>query len=163
MKLKFAMMLVATLMLASPGMAYMLNGTAIDSCGVVPVGATVTLNATGNTTTVSSVGAWSFGNATNLGANLHNATYLLTMSNGASWNDETQAFVITGNDLNNVVTIDKKYCSSYGVADIPNTVIDFIGGILSSLAGAASPLVWSIVAGIIIALAVGLMVVIKKM
>jgi len=44
------------------------------------------------------------------------------------------------------------YTATYTTADISSQVVDFIGGIMAALAQAASPIVWAIVAGIVIGL-----------
>ena len=53
------------------------------------------------------------------------------------------------------------YTATYATADIAAMVIDFIGGIMSGLAGAATPLIWAIIAGIIVGL-VGYIIVAVK-
>lgn len=44
------------------------------------------------------------------------------------------------------------YTATYTTADISSQVVDFIGGIMAALAQASSPIVWAIVAGIVIGL-----------
>lgn len=162
MRVKIGIALITALLMASPSMAYLLNGTALDSCGNIPTGATVTLNVSGNTTTVAATGKWTFGDGAD-DDNLPNSTYLLTVANGVSWNDNTTTYTVAGDSLNNKLSLSKKYCSSYTAADVPSQVVDFIGGVLSSLAGASSPLVWAIVAGIVIGLVAALIVAVKKL
>jgi hypothetical protein len=55
------------------------------------------------------------------------------------------------------------YTATYTTADIGNMVIDFLGGILAGLAGAASPLIWVIVAGLIIAMIGGFLLHVKHL
>jgi hypothetical protein len=42
------------------------------------------------------------------------------------------------------------YCYTYAVSDTPNTVIDFVGSIFAPLAAASTPLIWSIMAAVIL-------------
>lgn len=53
-------------------------------------------------------------------------------------------------------TITPTYTSIFSVQDIPKQVVDFIGGILDALANSVTAIVWIIVAGIVIGLAVEL-------
>lgn len=53
------------------------------------------------------------------------------------------------------------YTATYATADIGAMVVDFIGGVMVGLAGAATPLIWAIIAGIIIGL-VGYIIVAVK-
>jgi len=55
------------------------------------------------------------------------------------------------------------YTATYSTSDISGMVVDFIGGILAGLAGAATPLVWAIIAGIIIGMVGALIYSIKTL
>jgi hypothetical protein len=55
------------------------------------------------------------------------------------------------------------YTATYVAGDIGSMVIDFLGGIMAGLAGAAVPLVWVIVATLIIGLIGGLLVTVTRL
>jgi len=55
------------------------------------------------------------------------------------------------------------YISRYSPEDIPKQIIDFIGGIMSSLSAATTAIIWMVVAGILIGIAIELIHKVKEM
>lgn len=154
--------IIAALLFLPMGASYELNGTLTDCNGLL-AGVTITLNHTGNTTTTDSAGFWSFGTSASED-DLLNGTYLVTMTPmSASWYVNTTTLTVADDNADNALSMGRSYCASFAVADIPNQVVDFIGGILSALAGASNPLVWAIVAGIVIGLVGAIVFAVKRL
>jgi len=55
------------------------------------------------------------------------------------------------------------YTATYTTSDISGMVVDFIGGVLAGLAGAATPLIWAIIAGIIIGMVGAIIFAVKNL
>jgi len=53
------------------------------------------------------------------------------------------------------------YTATYATSDIASIVVDFIGSFLAGLAQSATPLVWTIIAGMIITLIGGVVYAVK--
>jgi len=162
-KLLPIMAVVAMLFVLPAGMAYTLNGTLTDSCGSKLSGVTVALNVSGNSTTTSATGVWNFG-VKDAEDNLPNSTYQLTATAPSSqWKDKVTNYILGGNNNSNALTMSKNYCATYGATDVPGVVVDIIGGVLVGLAQSANPLVWAIVAGMILTIMVGVVLLFKRM
>jgi len=135
--------------LISVGFSYEINGTLSDCHGPV-TGITMMLSAPNGSVIQSDAnGFWKFG-VSGDEYNIANGTWGMTSWNGQYWQMNRTLVTIAGDTPDVMLYIQKNYCEQYVATDIPKQTVDVIGGTMGAFAEAANPLIWVIVAGIII-------------